>query len=169
MGMEQHKAESRELEPLRCTVITVSDSRNLATDKSGQEMERHLRADGHEILERTVVQDDPTEIALVLRHWMGQDDVDVILLNGGTGVARRDGTVEVVRQFIERELSGFGELFRFLSYDQVGSAAMLSRALAGTARGKVIFSLPGSTKAVTLGMEKLIVPEVRHLVYELRK
>jgi molybdenum cofactor biosynthesis protein B len=115
-----------------------------------------------------VVPDDPGRIGPVLRHWLAAD-VDAVLLNGGTGIAARDGTIEVIRQFLDRELSGFGEIFRMLSYEQVGAAAMLSRATGGVARGKAVFGLPGSRRAVQLAMEKLIIPELRHIVYEVRK
>ena len=169
MSVEQHKSRSAELKSVRCAIITVSDTRTLETDESGSEMARLLRTEKHEVIDRTVVPDEPGKIALVLRHWLGSDGVDALILSGGTGIAKRDGTIEIVRQFLERELPGFGELFRYLSYQQVGSAAMLSRSLAGTAGGKIVFTLPGSKKAVKLGMEKLILPEIRHLIYELRK
>lgn len=169
MAVEEHKKKAEdEHGVLRCAVITVSDTRTLETDESGLEMVRQLEGAGHKVVERTVVPDDAGRIALVLRHWLASD-VDAVLLNGGTGIAARDGTVEVVRQFLDRELPGFGELFRMLSYKQVGAAAMLSRASGGVARRKVVFVLPGSRRAVELGMEKLIVPELSHIVYELRK
>jgi len=169
LAVEEHKQKAEEAHGvLRCVVITVSDTRTLEMDESGLEMARQLEGAGHRVLERTVVPDDPGRIALVLRHWLASD-VDAVLLNGGTGIAARDGTVEVVRQFLDRELPGFGELFRMLSYKQVGAAAMLSRAAGGIARGKAVFVLPGSRRAVGLGMEKLIVPELSHIVYELKK
>lgn len=168
MSVHEHKREAQKVGALRCTVISVSDTRTLETDASGQEIVRLLADRGHEVLERTVVPDDPTKISLVLRYWL-ESDADVVLLNGGTGVAKRDGTVEIVRQLLERELPGFGELFRYLSYNQIGSPAMLSRALGGVALGKVIFALPGSRRAVTLAMEELILPELGHLIHELRK
>lgn len=169
MSVEEHRRRGQEAAPaLRCAIITVSDTRNLETDESGQEIARQLVAAGHLVVERTVVPDEPDRISLVLRHWI-ETDIDAVLLNGGTGVSRRDGTVEVVRQFLEKEIEGFGELFRWLSYAQVGAAAMLSRAVGGIARGKIVFSLPGSRRAVELALEKLIVPELRHLVHELKK
>ncbi len=169
MSAEEHRKRGlEEAECLRCAIITVSDTRTLETDESGVEIAEQLRGAGHQVVERTIVPDEPGRIALVLRHWLASE-VDAVLLNGGTGVAARDGTVEVVRQFIDRELAGFGEIFRMLSYKQVGSAAMLSRAVGGIAKGKVVFALPGSRRAVQLGMEKLIVPEIRHILYEVRK
>jgi len=149
-------------------VITVSDTRTLQTDESGQEMVRQLEAAGHRVVERTVVPDEPSRIAFILRHWLASD-VHAVLLNGGTGIAARDGTVEVVRQFLQKEIPGFGELFRMLSYEQVGAASMLSRAVGGIASGKAVFSLPGSRRAVELGMAKLVVPELRHVVYEIQR
>jgi molybdenum cofactor biosynthesis protein B len=168
MSVEEHKARGETLGALRCAVISVSDTRTLETDASGRELARLLEGAGHRVVERTVVPDDPAKITLVLRHWLGAE-VEAVLLNGGTGISARDGTVEVVRQFLERELPGFGELFRHLSFEQVGPAAMLSRALGGIASGKAVFLLPGSPRAVVLGMEKLVLPEIRHIVHELRK
>ncbi|MCZ6792347.1 MAG: MogA/MoaB family molybdenum cofactor biosynthesis protein [Planctomycetota bacterium] len=169
MSVEEHKARSAELKSVRCAVVTVSDTRTLETDESGVEIARLLEEHGHRVIERSVVPDEPGKISLVLRHWLGCADVDAAILNGGTGIAKRDGTVEAVRQFLDTELPGFGELFRYLSYQQVGASAMLSRSFAGIASGKLVFALPGSRKAVKLAMERLILPELRHLVYELRK
>ena len=169
MNVEQHKVKGSELQAVRCTVITVSDTRTLQTDRSGQAISQLLLEEGHEIVDRTVVPDEPDQISFAIRHSLGSESVDVVLLSGGTGVSKRDGTVEVVRQFLETELPGFGELFRSMSYQEIGAAAMLSRAVGGIGSGKIVFALPGSTNAVRLGMEKLILPELRHLVYELRK
>ena len=169
MSVEDHQRRALdENESLRSAVITVSDSRTLETDESGLAICRQLANVGHQVLERTVVPDEPGRIAHVLRHWL-QADVDAILLNGGTGIAARDGTIEVVRRFLDKEIPGFGELFRMLSFKQVGAAAMLSRAAGGIAQGKAVFALPGSRRAVELAMEKLIVPELRHVIYEARK
>lgn len=169
MSAEEHRQRGRDrIQALACAVITVSDTRSLETDESGQEIARQLKNAGHEVVERTVVPDDPDRIELVLKHWL-RADIQAVILNGGTGIARRDGTVEVVRRLLDRELDGFGELFRMLSFEQVGAAAMLSRALGGVAQGKVVFALPGSRKAVELALEKLIIPELRHLVYEVSK
>lgn len=168
---------------VRCTVVTVSRSRTLETDDGGREMARLLERDGHEVVERTVVPTEPSKIALVVRHWLGAEELDAVFLNGGTGFlagapgsgsegapSRLGGTtVEVVRQFLEREIPGFGELFRYLSFQEVGAPAMLSSALAGIAQEKAVFCLPGSVKAIRLGLERLVLPEVRHLVGELRK
>jgi molybdenum cofactor biosynthesis protein B len=169
MAVEEHRKKGREENvSLRCAIITVSDTRTLETDESGAEIAQQLDEDGHQVLERTVVPDEPDRIGVVLRHWLAAE-VDVVLLNGGTGVAARDGTIEVIEQFLDRDIPGFGELFRMLSYEQVGAAAMLSRASGGVAQGKAVFGLPGSRRAVQLGMEKLIIPELRHIMYEVRK
>jgi molybdenum cofactor biosynthesis protein B len=167
MGVDEHRSRGGNLRA-RCAIITVSDSRTLETDKSGQWIVDRLGEAEHLVVERTVVPDEAERLRNVLGHWLEQD-VDAVLLNGGTGIAARDGTVEVVREFLDRELPGFGELFRFLSYEQIGAAAMLSRALGGIARGKLLFALPGSSGAVRLAMEKLIVPELKHLLFELQK
>jgi molybdenum cofactor biosynthesis protein B len=169
MGVLEHKKKARaEIKSARCAIVTVSDTRTLETDESGVEITRRLEAAGHQVVERTVVPDEPARLTLVLRHWLAAE-VDLILLNGGTGISSRDGTVEVVEQFLDRPLPGFGEIFRYLSFKQVGAAAMLSRAVGGTASGKLVFALPGSRAAVELAMEQLIVPELGHLLYELRK
>ncbi len=133
------------------------------------EMVRRIESAGHRAVTRVVVRDDPTLIGLELRRQIADPDVDAVLLNGGTGIAPRDTTVDVVRAFLDRELPGFGEIFRSLSHTRIGAAAMLSRSVGGIAAGKPVFSLPGSPSAVTLGMEELILPELGHLVHELRR
>ncbi|HVR75145.1 MAG TPA: molybdenum cofactor biosynthesis protein B [Planctomycetota bacterium] len=169
MGVEEHRQKAAETrKSLRCAVITVSDTRTLESDETGLEIARQLGEAGHEVLERLVVPDDPVRIAFVLRSWLAAE-VDAVILNGGTGISSRDGTVEVVRQFLDMELPGFGEIFRMLSFEQIGAAAILSRAAGGIARQKAVFALPGSPRAAALGMEKLLVPELRHIVDEARK
>ena len=115
-----------------------------------------------------IVKDEPAEIEKLLNETLGRSDVDAVIVNGGTGIAPRDGTYEVVSRFLEKKLDGFGEIFRHLSYLDIGSAAIMSRAAAGTARGKVLISVPGSSGAVKLAMEKLILPEIRHMVSQLQ-
>jgi molybdenum cofactor biosynthesis protein B len=113
--------------------------------------------------------DDPDKLHGLLQGLMNLPEIDAILTNGGTGISRRDQTIAVIERMLEQTLPGFGELFRMLSYEQIGSGAMLSRAIGGIAKGKVIFCIPGSTKAVELAMTRLILPEIKHLIYELRK
>jgi molybdenum cofactor biosynthesis protein B len=169
LSVEEHRQKGQEaLASARVAIITVSDTRTLESDETGLAIAALLEGAGHEVLARTIVPDEAGPISHVLRHWLASD-ADAVILNGGTGIAARDGTVEVVRCFLDKELEGFGELFRALSFHQVGAAAMLSRAVAGIARGKAVFSLPGSRKAAHLAMESLILPELRHIVFEVRK
>lgn len=153
----------------RCGVITLSDTRTIDTDTSGRRIAEMLRDAGHVVAHTTILPDDPAALETELGTLLGRNDIDCVLTNGGTGISRRDQTIGVVDRLLDSPLPGFGELFRMLSWEQIGSGAMLSRATAGVARGKLIFSMPGSTKAVALAMEKLILPELRHLLFELRK
>jgi molybdenum cofactor biosynthesis protein B len=153
----------------RCAVITLSDTRTPETDKSGALIRSLLEQHGHTTASYAILPDDPVKLAAHLDHLLAQENIDAILTNGGTGISPRDQTIPVIQQRIQTELPGFGELFRMLSYDQIDSGAMLSRALGGIAQAKPIFALPGSTKAVELAMTKLILPELKHLLFELRK
>jgi molybdenum cofactor biosynthesis protein B len=145
-----------------CAIITVSDTRGRATDPSGAALARGLERAGHRVLSRAWVKDEVAAIRRTLRSALASDRVDAVLLTGGTGIARRDRTPEALRPLIELELPGFGELFRFLSYRQVGSAAWLSRAGAGIAKGRLVVWLPGSPPAVRLAVTKLLGPELGH-------
>jgi molybdenum cofactor biosynthesis protein B len=145
-----------------CAVITVSDTRTEETDSSGLRIQELLREGGHRVLMYRIVKDEPELIAEVVRE--APSEVAAIICNGGTGLAARDTTYEAVRALLSKEIAGFGELFRTLSYEQVGTAAMLSRATAGVMKDRVIFSLPGSSAAVELAMTKLILPELAHIV-----
>jgi len=147
-------------------VITVSDTRTLETDTGGQRVADLLEAAGHQLAGREIVKDTPSEIGAALERALGRDDVRAVVLTGGTGVAPRDVTPETISPLLEREIPGFGELFRMLSFEEIGSAALLSRATAGMARGTVVFALPGSRGAVQLAMERLILPELGHLAAE---
>jgi len=167
MSVDEHRARAEGLSALRAAVVTVSDTRTLDTDASGRAIIELLERAGHRVAERTIVPDDPEKISRVLGHWLDAE-IEAVILTGGTGIAPRDGTVEVVRRVLDVELPGFGEIFRHLSWEQIGAAAFLSRALAGVARGKAVFSLPGSTTAVRLAMESLILPELSHIVSQLR-
>ncbi|WP_139491632.1 MogA/MoaB family molybdenum cofactor biosynthesis protein [Brevibacillus dissolubilis] len=168
MSTVEHKKEAPRT--VGCMVITVSDTRTEETDKSGQLMKQMLAEAGHETILYQIVKDEPTQITAAIQQGAAHTGVDVILLNGGTGIAPRDTTYEAVEALLEKQMPGFGEIFRFLSYtEDIGSAAILSRAIAGTYRGKAVFSTPGSTGAVKLAMSKLILPELGHVVRELRK
>jgi len=147
-------------------VITVSDTRTSETDSGGDRVAELLEAAGHPVVSRQIVPDDPQRIAGALRAHLESEVARAVILTGGTGVAPRDVTPEAVEPLLERVVPGFGELYRALSYQDIGSAALLSRALAGLAGGRVVFVLPGSRGAVTLGMEKLILPEIGHLAAE---
>jgi molybdenum cofactor biosynthesis protein B len=147
-------------------VVTVSDTRTLETDTGGALVVEHLEAAGHPVASRRIVADEPAEIEAAVREALAADGVRAVILTGGTGVAPRDVTPDTVEPLLERVVPGFGELFRLLSYEDIGSAAILSRALAGLAKGRVVFVIPGSRGAVRLAMEKLIVPEIGHLAGE---
>ena len=147
-------------------VITVSDTRTLETDTGGARVAERLAQAGHPVVSREIVRDDPDAIAEALRKALSRDEIAAVILTGGTGVAPRDVTPEAVEPLLERVIPGFGELFRMLSFGDIGSAALLSRALAGVVSGRVVFVLPGSRGAVELAMEKLILPEIGHLAAE---
>jgi molybdenum cofactor biosynthesis protein B len=147
-----------------CAVITVSDTRSPDTDKSGQLIKELLLADDHTVSLYQIIKDEPKEIQSQMTA-LGEDTrINAVIFNGGTGIAPRDTTYDALEKLLEKTLPGFGELFRFLSYQEIGSRAMASRAVAGVYQSKIIFSLPGSSNAVRLGMEKLILPELVHLV-----
>jgi molybdenum cofactor biosynthesis protein B len=150
-------------------VLTISDTRTEPDDRSGRRARELLANGGHRVLDYRLLPDDPDPVAHTVHEWLGRDDCDGVITNGGTGISPRDRTHEALRGLIDQPLPGFGELFRMLSWEQVGSKAMLSRAFGGVARGKLLFGLPGSTAAVELALERLIVPELGHLLAELRK
>lgn len=174
MGSEStqaHKAAAGS-QAVGCAVITVSDTRTAANDRGGDTVVRLLEGAGHRMVARTIVQDDPPQIEKALSGYLADERVQAVLLTGGTGIAPRDTTIEVVRRMIAVEMPGFGELFRMLSWEQVGASAMLSRAVAGLATptgrkdGVFVFAMPGSVNAVEVAMERLIAPELSHLVWE---
>ena len=169
--MSESVAEHRAAAPdhVRCAVVTVSDTRTVETDRSGRLILDHLVNAGHEIVDYQIVKDEPEQINAVLSELVARDDCDAIIFNGGTGIARRDTTYDTVSRRLEKQLDGFGELFRSLSYADIGAAAMLTRATAGVLRGTVVFLTPGSSNAVGLAMDKLIIPEIAHVVFEMRK
>jgi molybdenum cofactor biosynthesis protein B len=147
-------------------VITVSDTRTPESDTGGALVAELLEAAGHPVAGREIVRDEPEAIRRALERALASDGVRAVVLTGGTGIAPRDRTPESVEPLLERVIPGFGELFRMLSYQEIGSAALLSRSLAGLARGRVVFVLPGSRGALRLALEKLILPELGHLSAE---
>ncbi|MFZ4639234.1 MAG: MogA/MoaB family molybdenum cofactor biosynthesis protein [Nodosilinea sp.] len=150
--------------PVNCGVGTISDSRIATTDTSGQLIQALLQRAGHQVRDYQILPDQPQQIAALCRSWAEDDQIDAMIFTGGTGIAPRDGTYEAVASLLEKTLPGFGELFRYLSFQQVGSRAIASRAIAGVYRSTLIFSLPGSSRAVQLALEALILPELPHLV-----
>ena len=156
---------------VRCVVVTVSDTRTESNDTSGDAIVELLKSAGHDVGARRIVRDDPEAVRSLVRSVVESNPgvADVIITTGGTGITARDSTYEAIAGLLDKRLDGFGELFRMLSYDDVGSAAMLSRACAGTIGSAAIFALPGSERAVKLAMEKLILPEIGHIVRELNR
>ena len=150
-------------------IITVSDTRTLEDDRSGAVIAERLEQAGHEVAERRIVPDDADRIRETVLDFLRLDGVDGVLLTGGTGISLRDTTYGAVAAVLDARLDGFGELFRMLSFEEIGSAAMLSRAIGGIASGRVVFAMPGSAAAVRLAMDRLILPELGHLLAELRK
>ena len=167
MGVGDHKAQA----PLSvgCFVLTVSDTRTVDTDTSGRAIRDLLGDAGHVVVASGLVRDDPDQVTAIVRKQLADAATRVIITTGGTGVTSRDGTFEAVDRLFEKRLTGFGELFRMLSFEEIGSAAMMSRAVAGTVGGKAIFVLPGSESAVRLAMTRLIVPELGHIAQQLSK
>jgi len=154
---------------VRCFVVTVSDTRTEDTDRSGRAIVDLLTAAGHNAVGRTIVKDEPALVRDTVERQLANPDVQVIITTGGTGISSRDSTYESVSALLQKRLDGFGELFRMLSYQEIGSAAMMSRACAGTIGTTVVISLPGSEKAVRLAMTKLVIPELAHLVQQAAK
>ena len=152
-----------------CAVMTVSDTRTPDTDTSGGVIRDMLRLTGHKVADYQIVPDEPEVIQRLLREWIAKPEIRAILTNGGTGIAARDTTYDAIASLLDKRIDGFGELFRMLSWQEIGAAAMLSRAVAGVAGDTLVMAMPGSTNAVKLAMTKLIVPELGHLVYEIDK
>lgn len=168
-GTAAHRAAAARA-ALRCVVITVSDSRTEATDTAGPRASELLTADGHEVIARALLKNDAAAVRALVERHLAQSTPDVILLTGGTGLSARDRTVEAVSPLFTKEIPGFGELFRLVSFqEQIGAAAMLSRAVAGSVDGTLVVSLPGSIAAVELALTRLLLPELRHLIHELRR
>ena len=153
---------------VRVSVLTISDTRTEATDTSGAAIVALLEQDGHQVTARALVKDEPADVTAFVAAQL-RSDAQVVITTGGTGITARDGTFEAVDTLFEKRLDGFGELFRMLSFEQIGAAAMMSRATAGTAAGKAIFVLPGSPDAVRLAMTRLIIPELGHVVQQVSR
>ena len=168
MPVAVHEHKKRAAKSLGIMVVTVSDTRDETTDESGRLIKEMLAEAGHRTVGYRIVKDEPREIEDLLRQTLGRKDLEIIILNGGTGIAPRDGTYEVVDRLLQKRLDGFGEIFRYLSYQDIGSAAIMSRACAGIVGDKVMISLPGSKGAVQLAMGQLVLPEMGHMVSQLR-
>ena len=166
MSSEEHRHKAQSQGSIPLAIVTVSDTRTPETDISGQIIRTLAEAAGHWIMGHRIVKDEPEQVEAALEE-LATSEARLIIFNGGTGISQRDRTYDVISRKLEKTLPGFGEIFRMLSYEQVGAAAMLSRATAGVYRNKVIFSTPGSPDAVRLAVEKLILPEIQHLAWEL--
>jgi molybdenum cofactor biosynthesis protein B len=161
-----HRQQATTQGSVPIAIVTVSDTRTPETDTSGQLIRQLAEAAGHQIVDYRIVKDEPDQVAKAVEDFSA-GTARLIIFNGGTGISQRDRTYDVISKLLEKTLPGFGELFRMLSYEQVGAAAMLSRATAGVYRNRVIISTPGSPDAVRLALEKLILPEIQHLAWEL--
>jgi molybdenum cofactor biosynthesis protein B len=167
--VSEREHKSRAPISVGCYVLTVSDTRTEATDASGRAIADRLSAAGHRIIGRSIIKDDPDLVRAAVTRQLAKADVQAIITTGGTGITSRDSTYEAIAGLLQKKLDGFGELFRMLSYQEIGSAAMMSRACAGLVAGRIVISLPGSEAAVRLAVEKLIVPELGHLVQQASK
>jgi molybdenum cofactor biosynthesis protein B len=167
VSVDEHKAHAPICVP--CFVLTVSDTRTPETDTSGRAIRALLEGAGHQVTGSALVKDDPDQVTAIVRKQLADPLARVIITTGGTGITSRDGTFEAVDRLLEKRLTGFGELFRALSFQEIGSAAFMSRAIAGTVGAKAIFVLPGSESAVRLAMTRLIVPELGHVAQQLSK
>lgn len=167
MGHKEHKEKA--VKNVNCMVITVSDTRTEETDSSGKLILRLLKENGHIITGYKILKDVPVLIRDTVADAVTDNYIHAIIINGGTGISKRDTTFEAIENLFEKRLDGFGEIFRYLSHLEIGSAAIMSRASAGVCRGKIIISIPGSESAVKLAMEKLILPELGHIVWEINR
>lgn len=163
----EHKAQAPS--SVRCAVITVSDTRTVETDTGGQILAERLTSAGHSIVQRCIIPDEPDSMRAMLQQLSEGNEVDAVLLTGGTGITRRDQTYETVASLLTKPLPGYGELFRMLSYQEIGAAAMLSRAVGGLMGRTVVLTMPGSPAAVRLAMDQVILPELGHLVREAQR
>ena len=169
-GTSSHRAEGDALPPVRCAILTVTDTRTVDNDESGAAIKRLVEAAGHYVADYALLPNNEARVRGQVRGFVARNDIDIVLITGGTGLGSKDRTVEAVRSMIEKELPGFGELFRMVSFhEQVGTAAILSRAVAGSANGKLVVSMPGSKAAVELALTRILLPELRHAIRELRR
>jgi molybdenum cofactor biosynthesis protein B len=168
MGAEDHRQKAGK-GPVTIAIVTVSDTRTPETDQNRQYIEKRMSELGHNVAAYRLIKDEPDQVAAVIQELAMMPEVQLILFNGGTGISPRDTTYDVVSKYLEKTLPGFGELFRLLSFQEVGAAAMFSRATAGVYHGKLIFSMPGSPNAVQVALEKLIIPEINHLAWEIAR
>jgi molybdenum cofactor biosynthesis protein B len=168
MGAEDHR-EKAGRGPVRAAIVTVSDTRTPETDVNRRYLEERLTALGHQVTAYQLIKDDAAQVEAVLDALAARPDVQVILFNGGTGIAPRDTTYDVISRKLEKTLPGFGEIFRMLSYQEIGAAAMMSRAVAGVYQQTIVVSMPGSPHAVQLATERLILPEINHLAWEIAR
>jgi molybdenum cofactor biosynthesis protein B len=164
---DEHKAQAPRA--VGCFVLTVSDSKTPETDTSGALIRELLTEAGHHVAGSTIVRDEPAEVQRVVRQAAAREDVQVVVMTGGTGITSRDSTFEAIEALLDKRLPGFGELFRMLSYQDIGAAAMLSRAQLGVFQRRIVVSLPGSPNACRLALEKLLIPELGHLIREVRR
>ena len=164
MTYQEHKHQSPK--SINCSVIVVSDSRTEQNDESGKYMMQVLKKNNHEVLSYSLLKNDADAIKKRINELLNEESLQVIITSGGTGISHRDVTVETISPILDKKVDGFGELFRFLTYQQIHTGSIMSRAMAGVARGKVIICLPGSLGAVNLAMEKIILPEIGHMVRE---
>ncbi len=164
MGYHDHKHTAPK--KVNCAVVIISGSRTEQNDESGKLIMQTLKDNGHQVTSYDILRNDVDSIRKKLDELLGDDGLQVIITSGGTGASRMDLTIETISPVLDKKLDGFGELFRFLTYQEIGTGSILSRAMAGVARGKVIICLPGSTAAVRLAIEQIILPEIGHLVRE---
>ncbi|MBZ0282945.1 MAG: MogA/MoaB family molybdenum cofactor biosynthesis protein [Anaerolineae bacterium] len=168
MGAQEHREKAGH-EPVTIAIVTVSDSRTPETDQNRQYIERRMAELGHRVAAYRLIKDEPDQVGAVIEELTAMPGVQLVLFNGGTGISPRDTTYDVVSRFLEKTLPGFGELFRMFSYQEVGAAAMFSRATAGVYHETLVFSMPGSPNAVQVALEKLIIPEINHLAWEIAR
>ncbi|MFH1087108.1 MAG: MogA/MoaB family molybdenum cofactor biosynthesis protein [Chloroflexota bacterium] len=167
MGYHEHKEKA--VKQVNCAVLTISDTRSGQSDESGPFIKERLEAEGHLVPYQRVIPNDAAAIRQEMERLLADGQVDVIVTSGGTGISRRDITIESISPYLEKRLDGFGELFRHLTYEEIGSGGIMSRAVAGIARGKIVVCLPGSPDAARVALDRLLLPELGHLVWEARK